>query len=159
MRALVAATFAARIEEDATLFAAIRRRRREAASHRRKTPFFYVSFDEDEARLSKVNMDSAGSVGTNGGKEVVGFQPVGYILELFAVACEEDGSCSRSISNADNVALYIGWSVGGSIERLIISSMATRRVCNGILMPPYQKSLIIAYIHMRYDLPGSRNNG
>ena len=105
------------LEQDTALLASIRRRRRETARHGCEAPFLHIRFDENETHLSEVDMDCAGSIGTDCGKEILCFKSMGDVVELLAVACEEDRSTSRSVSNTDNVTLYIlravtGWSEG-----------------------------------------------
>jgi hypothetical protein len=68
-------------------------------------------------------MDSARPVGTDCGKEVLCFQSMSDVIELLAVACEEDCPTSRSVSNTDNITLYVLRTVGGWRERLIEASM------------------------------------
>jgi hypothetical protein len=64
-------------------------------------------------------MDCARSIGTDCRKEVLCFKSMCDIIKLLAVACEKYRSASRSISNTNNVALYILRTVSGWSERLI----------------------------------------
>jgi uncharacterized protein (UPF0262 family) len=64
-------------------------------------------------------MDCAWAIGTDCGKEILCFKSMRDIIKLLAVACEKYRSTSRSISNSDNVALYILRPVSGWSERLI----------------------------------------
>jgi hypothetical protein len=68
-------------------------------------------------------MDSAGAIGTDGGKEVLRFQSMSDVIKFLAVTCEEDRPTSRSVSNTDNVTLYVLRAVGSWSERLIEASM------------------------------------
>jgi hypothetical protein len=68
-------------------------------------------------------MDSAGTIGTDGGKEVLRFQSMSDVIKFLAVACEEDCPASRSVSNTDNVTLYVLMTVESWSERLIEASM------------------------------------
>jgi hypothetical protein len=61
-------TLAARFEQNAALFAAIGRGRCEATRHWGQTPFLDISFNEHEAHLAKIDMDTAGTVGPDGRK-------------------------------------------------------------------------------------------
>lgn len=56
-----------------------------------------------------------------GGKEVLGFQTVYDFLQLLAVTSEENGACSWTIPDADNISLYKSWTIWCRAERLIIS--------------------------------------
>lgn len=64
-------TFAATLEQDATSFAAIRRRRRKTAGHGSQPPFLNICLDEDETKLTKVDVDAARTIGTDSWEEVV----------------------------------------------------------------------------------------
>lgn len=59
---------AARFKQNAALFAAVGWGRSEAARHWGQAPFLDISFDEHEAHLAKIDMDTAGAVGPNGRK-------------------------------------------------------------------------------------------
>jgi hypothetical protein len=60
---------------------------------------------------------------------------MGYIFQLLAIACEEDSTGARAVSNANHIALYIRWTVIRALERLIISSLTDRCVCHRELVP------------------------
>jgi hypothetical protein len=119
------------------LFAAIRRRRRKTTSHGGKTPFLDIGFDEDESRLSKINVYCAGAIGTDCWEEVLRFQAVGYIFELLAIAREENSTCAWAVSYTDNITLNVCRCVVRGSKWLVVSSMATGCVCNRILVPTY----------------------
>jgi len=59
---------AARFKQNAALFTAIWWGRSEATRHWGQAPFLDISFDEHEAHLAEINMDTAGAVGPNGRK-------------------------------------------------------------------------------------------
>lgn len=75
-------------------------------------------------------MHGSRPVGTNGREEVLRSKAVGDIVELLAVASEEDGSAARPVAHANDVTLDIGRSVGSWGEGLVVSSVAGRLVRN-----------------------------
>lgn len=100
-------TFSATFEENAALFTAIWRWGCKAASHWSKTPFLNIGFDKDKAHLAKIDLDVARAVGSDGREEVLGFESMSDIFQLFPVAGEEDGSGARSVAYSDNVSLLV----------------------------------------------------
>lgn len=81
-------------------------------------------------------MDDAGAICTDRGKEVGCLQAVGDVFQLLSVASKEDGSGSRSISNANNIALDEWWAIRCRVERLIKAAVTRGCICDGILVPP-----------------------
>ncbi len=55
--------------------------------------------------LAEVDVDDAGPVGADRGEEVLRLEAVDDVVELLAVAREEDGARAGSVAYADNVAL------------------------------------------------------
>lgn len=121
-------------QQNASLLRAIWWWRCETASHRGQAPFLDVGFDEDEASLAKVDVDYGGTVGTDGGEEVLRLEPMHNLIELLAVPGEEDGACPRSITNADNIALHKLGPVGSCVEGLVVSTAATRLIGNRVFV-------------------------
>lgn len=74
------------------------------------------------------------SVCADGWEEVLRLETVCYVVESLAVTGKEDGACSRTITDADNVALNILRPVYRRIEGLVKSSSTCGRVGNGILV-------------------------
>jgi hypothetical protein len=122
--------FPSSFEQDAALLASVWRGRCKTPRHGCEAPFFHVCFYENESHLSKIDVDCARPVGTDCWKEVLRFQSMGDIIELFAVAGEKYRATSRPVSNADNITLYILWAVGSWGERLIEATVTRRDVCN-----------------------------
>ena len=60
-----------------------------------------------------------------------------YVVKLFAVACEKDCSCPRSVSNADDIALNVLLAIVRRCERLVVAPMAVRFVGQRCFMPSY----------------------
>ena len=58
----------------------------------------------------------------DGGKEVLGLQTMGYVIEFLAVASKEDGARAGAVTNAYHVALHIRGTVGRGCERLIVAA-------------------------------------
>lgn len=113
-----------RFEEDAALLTTVRRWWRQTAGHRRQTPFLDVGLDEDEAALAEVDVHGAGPLRADGGEKVLRFEAVGHVVELFAVACEEDGAGAGTVADTDDVALDVFRTVGGGREGLIVAAVA-----------------------------------
>ena len=126
---------AAYVEEDTPLFTAIRWRWGETAGHGCETPLLDVGLDEDEARLSEVDVHGARPVGAHGWEEVLRFETVGDVLELLAVAGEEEGSSAGAVTDADYVALDVLRSVGCGGERLVVAALAGGCVGDGVFVP------------------------
>lgn len=74
-------------------------------------------------------MYGAGPAGADGGEEVLRFQAMGYVVELLAIAREEDGAGAWTIADADNVALNVFRAVGGRGEGLVVAPGAGGGVC------------------------------
>ena len=100
-------SFPARLKQYTTLLTPIRGWWRKTARHGRQTPFLNIRFNEDEAGLAKVDVHRTRPVCADGGKEVLGLQTVGYVIEFLAVASKEDGTRAGAVANAYHVALYI----------------------------------------------------
>lgn len=98
-------TLATRLKENAALLAAVRWGRSQAARHGGQAPFLDIAFNKDEPHLTKVDMDRTRAVGPDGREEVLGAIVVGHILQLLAVAGEEDGPGPGSVANANHIAL------------------------------------------------------
>lgn len=65
------AVLGAGFEENAALLRAVRGRGSQAARDRGQPPFLDICLDEDEARLTKIDVNRRWPVGSNGGKEVL----------------------------------------------------------------------------------------
>lgn len=61
-------------------------------------------------------------------EEVLRLEAVCDVVEFLAVAGEEDGSGSRSVSNANDVSLDIGRSVGRRLEGLVVAAVSIGHV-------------------------------
>ena len=119
----------ASFEENTALLAAVRWRRGETACHGRKTPLLDIRFDKDEAHLAKVDLYVAGAVGADCREEVLRLEPVSNIVELLAVAGEEDSTASWPIAYSDYITSNVRRSIGRCrIERLVESAYARREV-------------------------------
>ena len=123
--------FPSGFEQDAALLASVWRRWRKTSRHGRKAPLFHICFYENEPHLSKIDVDCAGSVGTDGWKEVLRFKAMGDVIELFAIACKKYRAAARPISNTDYITLYILRPVGCWGEGLVETTVARRDVGNG----------------------------
>lgn len=80
-------------------------------------------------------MHGAGSVGADRGKEVLGFEAVGYVIEFLAVAREEERAGARAVADANDVALDVGRAVWSRGERLIVAAGPWRGVGYGGFVP------------------------
>ena len=65
-------SFSACFKEYTALFTSVWRWRRQTPSHRCQPPFFYVRFYEDKPALAEIDMNGAGTVGTDRWEEVLG---------------------------------------------------------------------------------------
>lgn len=69
-------------------------------------------------------MNGAGTVGSNCGKQILGTVVVNDVFQLLAVASKEDGPRSRSVANANDIALEERWAIWGRREWLVVSAVA-----------------------------------
>jgi hypothetical protein len=65
------AIFGTGFQKNAALFRAVRGRGSQAARHRGQTPFLDICLDEDETRLTEINMHRSGAVCSDGREEVL----------------------------------------------------------------------------------------
>lgn len=99
-----------------------------------ETPLLDVGLDEDEAGLSKVDVDNSRSNGADGWEEVWRFQAVDNFLKLLAVAGEEDCACSGPVAYANHVALDERRAVAVLAEGLVIATVAGGLVRHGVFV-------------------------
>ena len=128
-------SFPARLKQDTTLLTPIRGWWRKTARHRRQTPFLNIRFNENEAGLAEVDVHRTRAVCADGGKEVLGLETVGYVIKFLAVASKEDGARARAVADAYHVALYVGRTVGGGCERLVVAAGTDGGVGYGCFVP------------------------
>lgn len=114
------AVLGAGLEKNTALLGAVRGWRCEATGDGGETPFLDVGLDEDESGLAQVDVNSGRTVGADSREEVLRLEPMHDFLELLAVASEEYGAGSGSISNADDIALDETGTVGGMTKGLVI---------------------------------------
>jgi hypothetical protein len=117
-----------RLEKYAPLLRAVRGRGRQGTRDGRETPLLDVGLDEHEAGLAEVDVHAAGPVGAHGGEEVLVLEAVADVLELLAVAGEEDGARAGPIADAYYVALDIGGPVRGWGKGLVVPAVAGGKV-------------------------------
>ena len=95
-----------------------------------KTPLLYVGLNEDKAHLSKVDMNLARSLGSNGREEVLSLESMCNIVEFLAIASEKDCPSARPISNSNDISLNVSGTVCGRCKRLVVASVAVGSVRN-----------------------------
>ena len=122
------------LEKNTALLTSVRRRRRKASRHGCEAPLLHIRFDENKSHLSKVHVDCTGSIGAHCRKEILCFESMGDIVQLLTVASEEDCSASRSVSDTNDIALYILGAVEGWGERLIKTAVTRGYIGNGRLV-------------------------
>tara|TARA_R110002003_G_scaffold2062_8_gene23977 strand:- start:3159 stop:3449 length:291 start_codon:yes stop_codon:yes gene_type:complete len=93
-----------------------------------KTPLLDVGFDENKSHLAEIDVYLARSIGADCGKEVLCLEAVRDVIELLAVACEEERAGARAVTDANDVSLNVGWTVSCGYERLVVSSVAVGHV-------------------------------
>lgn len=71
-----------------------------------------------------------------------------YVIESLAVAGKENRPCSRSITNSDNVALYVLRSVKCSVERLVVPSSANRCISNRVFVKTWSNNMLAEYVYI-----------
>lgn len=108
------------LEQDTILLTAIWRWWRQTSCYWCQAPFFDVCLDEHKSTLAEIYVDVAGAVGTNRRKEVLRFQTMYNIIQLFTVSRKKYRPRSRSIANSDYITLNIFGPVSGGGERLVI---------------------------------------
>lgn len=121
-------------QKNVALLRSIWRWRCQAASHRCETPLLDVGFDEDEAGLAKVDVDGAGTIGSDGREEVLGLETMDDILQFLSVASEEDCARARAIANTYDIALHVLGTVLCTVKRLVVATLASRSVCSGVFV-------------------------
>ena len=122
-------------QKNTPLLAPIRRWRRKTACHGGQTPFLDIGLYEDEATLAEVDVDRTWTIGSDGGEEILRLETMDNVVELFAVACEEDGASSGSVADAHNVALDVFGPIEGRDKGLVIATVAARGVGYGRFVP------------------------
>ena len=60
---------------------------------------------------------------------------MGDVIELLAVAGEEEGAGAGAVADADDVALHVGGTVGGGREGLVVAALAGGGVGYGVFVP------------------------
>ena len=126
--------FPASFKQNAPLFAAVWWRWSKRACLRCKTPLLHVGLDENESHLTEVDVYIGRSIGANSREVVLALETVCDVLEPLAVACEENSSSSWAIAYTNHIALHEWWCVICSVERLVISPLASRSVCDGVFV-------------------------
>ena len=111
------------LEQDAALFTAVWWRRCQTACCGCQPPFLDVGFDEDKATLPEIDVHGAGSVGADSRKEIRCFEAVRHIVELLAIASEEDRAGAWSVADSDNISLHVLGTVGDGVEWLVVAPM------------------------------------
>lgn len=69
-------------------------------------------------------MNGAGTVGSNCWKQILGTVVVNDVFQLLAIASKENSPRSRSVADANDVALEEWWAIWGRREWLIVSAVA-----------------------------------
>ena len=121
-------SLSASLEQYAALLASVWWRRRKASGHGCEAPLLHVCFDENKSHLSEVDVDSAWSIGADCGEEILCFQSMGNVVQLFAIAREKYRPTPGSVADANNVTLNILRTVDGWNERLVESAVPRRNV-------------------------------
>ena len=123
-----------RFQQNATLLRAVRRRRRQASSDRSKTPLLDVGLDEDEASLAKVDMNNRGTVGADSREEVLCLESMDDLIKFLAVASEEDGSGSWTVTNTNDIACNVLRAIVHAAEGLVVATVAVGLISYGVLV-------------------------
>jgi hypothetical protein len=121
-------------QQNATLLRSVRGWGSQTSSNGGETPFLDVGLDKDESSLSEVDVDSSRAVCADGGEEVLRLETVDYLFELLTIACEEDSTSPRSVTHADNIALYQWGPVRSGAKWLVIAASTGRLVSNRVLV-------------------------
>jgi hypothetical protein len=143
-----------RLEEDAPVFGAVGWWWRERAVHRCQSPFLHIRLDEDEAELAEVYVHGTRAVRAERGEEVEGFKAVRYVVEFFAVTCEEDSATAGTVSDAYHIALDEGGPIGCACEGLVVAAVAGRSVGERVFMPSYSCQ---SSVNERHSFPNPRS--
>lgn len=117
-------------------------RRCERSHHGCQPPLFDVGLNKDEASLTKVDVNLTSTIGSDSREEIVAIQADEGIFESLAVAGEEDGSGSRTVADANHVALTVGGTIGLCCKGIIVTFEAvTGKVADRVLGPTGQAKL------------------
>lgn len=130
--------FSSSLQQDAAGFGAVWRWGSQRARHWSQAPFLDIGFNENEASLAKVDVDSCGSVGANSGEEILVLHPMDRVIEFLAVASEEDATGSRAVSASNNIALDELRRVWCMVERLVEALHAIREVSHRMFVETCQ---------------------
>lgn len=85
-------------------------------------------------------MQRAACIGADGGEEVVAVEADVGVLELLAVAGEEDGAGAWAVADAENVAFGEGRAVRGGSEGVGVGLEAVgREVADRVLVPACER--------------------
>ena len=144
---LIASTVPPRFEENTPLLASIGWWGSETSCHWCQTPLFDIRFYKHKSTLPKVDVNGTRSVGADGGEEILGFEAVRDVVQLFTIAGEEDGASSRAVADADDVALHILGAVFCGVKGLVEAAVAGGRIG--------YRGFVPAYIVISTDLSGS----
>ena len=121
-------SLSASLEQYTALLASVRRRGGQASGHGCEAPFLYVCFDENKSHLSEVDVNCAWSIGAYCWEEILCFQSMGNVVQLFAVAREKYRPTPGSVADANNVALDVLGTIDGWNERLVKSAVSRRNI-------------------------------
>lgn len=116
--------FSSRFEQNASLFTPIRWGRGEAASHWGQSPFLDIAFDEHKAHLPKIDMNAAGTVGSDGREKVLRPVVMCHILKFLPVASEEYCARPGSVAHSNDIALEQRRTVWRRRKWLVVSAVA-----------------------------------
>ena len=128
------------LQQYTALFTSVGRWRCKTSSHRRQAPLLDVCFNEHKPHLAKVDMDSAWSIRPNSRKEVLGFQSMSNVVQLFPIPREEYCPCSWSVSHTNYITLDVLRSIACRNEWLVKPSMAGGDVSHRRLVESWRVS-------------------
>lgn len=149
-----------RLQQDRAVFTAVWWWWGKGSIHWGEPPLLYICLDEDEAQLAEVDVDSTGSVCTEGGEEIEALEPMGNIVEFLSIAGEEYGAAAGTVADAYHIALDVGGAVVSARERLIVSSVTSGGVGKGMFMPSCVTTSAPLGKEGGYEHPpGNRNMG
>lgn len=98
--------------------------RGQTTRHRCQAPFLDVCLEEDEAALPEVDVYLTWSVCADCWEEVLSLETVSDVLELLAVAGEEDGAGSWAVAATNYIALDVGRPVWSWHEWLVVAAVS-----------------------------------
>lgn len=111
------------LKQYTALLAAIGGWRRKASGHWSEAPFLDVGLDKDESALAEIDVYGTRSISTNCREEVLRFQTMCNIVQLFPISSEKHSASTRSVADTYYITLNIFRTVITRSKRLVVAAV------------------------------------